>query len=62
MYTIKNKIIYNFTWCMVFVMILIRINSSETSAILHDRCHMLFYTLLVVKVYDHVELEIELKL
>ena len=32
----KNKIIYNYTWCMVFVMILNRINSSETSAILCD--------------------------
>ena len=32
----KDKIIYNYTWCMVFVMILIRINSSGTSAILCD--------------------------
>ena len=47
---------------MVFVMILIKMNSSETSAILCDWCHMPFYTLLVVKVYNYVELEIKLKL
>ena len=35
-YTLKKKINFNYTWCMVFVMILIKINSGETSAIFCD--------------------------
>ena len=35
---------------------------SDEDAILCDCCHMPFCTLLIVKVYNYVELEIKLKL
>ena len=62
MYTIKNKIIYKYTWCMVFVMILNRINSSETSASCAAGVICFFIYYLVVKVYNYVKLEIKLKI
>ena len=34
--TIKNKIIYNYAWCMVFVKIFVKNISTETCAILCD--------------------------
>ena len=45
---------------MVFVMILVKIISTETCAILCNCCQMPFCTLFIMKLINYVELEIKL--